>query len=159
MRPLTPRWHSTTLPTAATAGSFVWQSASSPAMFWARTTGVGVAMPLVSVTPGMSNVAPPSAVRCSVEVNERGPVEAPTVVVHGPPCSAVAAPGPLLPAEALTEIPAFVASRNASSTASVYGLAPPEIEKLITLTPSVMACCTADTESELKQPPSRQTRY
>ena len=34
----------------------------------------------------------------------------------------VPAPGPLLPAEALTEIPALNASRNASSTGSVYGL-------------------------------------
>ena len=49
------------------------------------TTGVAVEMPLVSVTPGTSSDAPPSAVRCSVDVNERGPVEAPTVVTHGPP--------------------------------------------------------------------------
>ena len=46
----------------------------------------------------------------------------------------------------------MVASRNASSTGSEYGCAPPEIEKLITFTPSRIACCTADTESELKQP-------
>ena len=52
----------------------------------------------------------------------RGPVEAPTVVTHGPPWSDVAAPGPLLPADALTEIPALIASRNASSTGSVYGV-------------------------------------
>ena len=97
-------------------------------------------MPLVSVTPGLSNVAPPSAVRCSVEANWRGPVEAPTVVTHGPPWSEVDAPGPLLPAEALTEIPALKASRKASSTGSEYGEAPPEIEKLITLTPSWIAC-------------------
>ncbi len=92
-------------------------------------------------------------------MNERGPVEAPTVVTHGPPWSEVPAPGPLLPAAALTEIPALVASRNASSTGSEYGCAPPEIEKLITLTPSVIACCTAATESELKQPCAAQTRY
>src|SRR3954454_24025537 len=116
-------------------------------------------MPLVSVAPETSSVAPPSAVRCSVELNERGPVEAPTVVVHGPPWSEVAAPGPEWPAEALTEIPAFQASRKASSTGSVYGEPPPEIEKLITLTPSWIACCTAATESELKQPCTRQTRY
>ena len=123
------------------------------------TTGVGVEMPLVSVTPGTSSVAPPSAVRCSVELNERGPVEAPTVVTHGPPWSEVPAPGPLLPADALTEMPALTASRNASSTGSVYGWAPPEIEKLRTLTPSRIACWTADTESELKQPCDMQTRY
>jgi hypothetical protein len=64
-----------------------------------------------------------------------------------------------LPAEALTEIPAWTASRKASSTASLYGCAPPEIEKLMTSTPSVMACPTAATESEPKQPDARQTRY
>src|SRR4029079_16684507 len=72
--------------------------------------------------------------------------------------SDVPAPGPLFPAEALTVIPAFVASRNASSTGSVYGWPTPEIEKLITFTPSVIACCTADTESEAKQPDAAQTR-
>src|SRR3954453_19017649 len=164
IRPFVPRLQTTTLPVAAPAARSAWQSASSlpPPAFGsvaAMTTGVADEMPLVSVTPGTSSVAPPSAVRWSVEPNERGPVEAPIVFVHGPPWSEVLAPGPLLPAEALTVIPAFVASRNASSTASVYGEPPPEIEKLITLTPSVMACCTADTESELKQPPSRQTRY
>src|SRR5215218_705251 len=158
-RALTPRWHATILPSAAPAGSCVWQSASSPGMLCASTTGVGEPMPFVRVTPGLSNVAPPSAVRCRTEPNSRGPVEAATVVVHGPPWSEVAEPGPLLPAEALTEIPALNASRNASSTGSVYGCAPPEIEKLITLTPSTIACCTADTESEVKQPASRQTRY
>src|SRR3954453_10457868 len=122
------------------------------------TTGVGVEMPLVSVMPTWSKVAPPSAVRWSVERNSRGPVEAPTVGTHGPPGSEVAAPGPLLPAEALTEIPAFVASRNASSTGSEYGCAPPEIEKLITLTPSWIACAPDRTESELKQPLTMQTR-
>ena len=157
-RALPPRWHSTTLPVADPAVSLVWQSASSVGMPWPSTTGVGAEMPLVSVKPGMSNVAPPSAVRCSVDMNERGPVDAPTVVTHGPPWSAVEAPGPLLPAEALTEMPALVASRNASSTASVYGRAPPEIEKLMTLTPSTMACWTAATESEPKQPCAMQTR-
>src|SRR3954454_10461571 len=106
----------------------------------------------------MSNVAAPSAVRCRVEVKARGPVDAPTVVTHGPPWSLVAAPGPELPAEALTEIPAWNASSNASSTASAYGLPPPEIEKLMTSTPSRIACWTAETLSEPKQPPARQTR-
>ena len=65
----------------------------------------------------------------------------------------------MLPADALTEIPALNASRNASSTGSVYGLAPPEIEKLITFTPSRIAWFTAATESDPKQPCERQTRY
>ena len=88
----------------------------------------------------------------------RGPYEAPTVVTHGPPWSAVAGPGPEFPADALTSIPAAYASRNASSTASEYGSAPPLIEKLTTSTPSSTACSTAATESELKHPWSRQTR-
>jgi hypothetical protein len=70
----------------------------------------------------------------------------------------VAEPGPELPAEALTEMPAAYASRKASSTASLYASAPPEIEKLMTSIPSSMACSTAATESESKQPPSRHTR-
>ena len=141
MRPFMPRWQATILPVAVPAARVDWQSASSPGrLVAAMTTGVGVEMPLVSVTPDWSNVAPPSAVRCSVEANWRGPVEAPTVVTHGPPWSEVAAPGPALPADALTEIPALKASRKASSTGSVYGEAPPEIEKLITFTPSVIAC-------------------
>src|SRR3954470_7933137 len=103
MRPLTPRLQTTTLPGAEPGARSDWQSASSlpPPAFGsvaAITTGVAEAIPLVRVTPGTSSVAPPSAVRCTVEPNERGPVEAPTVVVHGPPWSEVAAPGPLLPA-------------------------------------------------------------
>src|SRR3954470_11748787 len=134
MRPLLPREQTTILPVAAPAARSDWQSASSlpPPAFGrldARTTGVGVEMPLVMVTPGMSNVAPPSAVRCSTLLKKRSDVAAPTVVTHGPPWSEVPAPGPLLPADAATEMPAFVASRNAISTGSVYGLAPPEIEK------------------------------
>src|SRR5436190_22427326 len=164
MRPLRPRAQTTTLPVAAPAARSDLLAACSvpPPAFgsvFARTTGVGVEMPSVSVTPGTSSVAPPSAVRCRVEVNKRGPVEAPTVVVHGPPWSDVPAPGPLLPAEALTEMPALVASRKAISTGSLYGCAPPEIEKLRTLTWSAIACWTAATESELKQPADRQTRY
>src|SRR5580765_4348682 len=141
MRPFPPRRQTTILPVAEPAARFDWQSASSlpPPTFGrvaAMTTGVAVEMPFVSVTPGRSSAAPPSAVRCRVELNARGPVEAPTVVTHGPPWSLVPAPGPELPADALTEIPAWKASRNASSTGSVYGFPPPEIEKLMTLTPS-----------------------
>ena len=58
----------------------------------------------------------------------------------------------------MTEIPFAYASRKASSTGSVYGSAPPPTEKLMTSTPSVMACPMAATESDWKQPWSRQTR-
>jgi len=78
---------------AVPAARVDWHSASSPGRLAASTTGVGAAMPLVSVVPGTSSVAPPSAVRCSTELNERGPVDAPTVVTQGPPWSDVAAPG------------------------------------------------------------------
>ena len=86
-------------------------------------------------------------------------VDAPTVVTHGPPWSAVPAPGPALPAEALTEIAGGVGVEERQLHGSLNGFAPPEIEKLMTLTPSMIACWTAATESELKQPCSRQTLY
>ena len=60
-----------------------------------------------------------AAVRVRVDWKCRFDVEAPTVVVHGPVWSVVPAVGPELPAEALTLMPAAVASRKASSTASV----------------------------------------
>src|SRR5689334_21912525 len=106
MRPFVPRLQTTILPVAEPAARSDWQSASSlpPPAFGrvaAITTGIGDPMPLVSVTPETSSVAPPSAVRCSVDPKLRGPVEAPTVVTHGPPWSDVPAPGPLLPADAL----------------------------------------------------------
>ena len=92
------------------------------------------------------------AVSVRVESNSRLCVEAATVVTHGDRWLTVPAPGPSLPAEAATNTPAAYASRNASSTGSVSGVVPPEIEKLITLTPSLTACWTAATESESKQP-------
>jgi hypothetical protein len=61
-----------------------------------------------------------------------GPYDAPTVVTHGPACSAVPGPGPELPADAFTSMPAAYASRKASSTGSENGSAPPLIEKLKT---------------------------
>src|SRR5438045_1300070 len=117
MRPFVPRTQTTILPVATPATRSDWHRASSgpPPTFprdVARTTGVGELMPFVRVTPGTSSVAPPSAVRWRVDVKPRGPVEAPTVVSQGPPCAAVPASGPLFPADALMEIPAFVASRN-----------------------------------------------
>jgi hypothetical protein len=57
-----------------------------------------------------------------------------------------------LPADADTSTPAAYASRNASSTGSLYGSDPPEMEKLITRTRSRIARATALTESDWKQP-------
>ena len=77
------------------------------------------ATPAVIVEPTLLNVSRLPAVRVSVDSKWRSDVDAPTVVTHGPPWLAVAAPGPSLPAEALTLIPAAVASRKASSTGSL----------------------------------------
>src|SRR5262245_49713310 len=93
-------------------------------------------------------VAPPDAFNVNVDSNARACVEAATVVTQGDRWLAVPAPGPSLPADAATNTPAAYASRNASSTGSLNGVVPPEIEKLITLTPSRIACCTAAAESE-----------
>src|SRR3954464_15304735 len=105
--------------------------------------------PVVTVAPSLVNVAPSEDVSVRVEEHDRADVEAPTVVSQGPAWSEVAAPGPELPAEAFTLMPAVAASRNASSTGSLYALLPPLMEKLMTSTPSRIACWTAATESEL----------
>ncbi len=84
-------------------------------------------------------------------------MDAATVVTHGLRWSVVFAPGPELPAEADTKTPAAYASRNASSTGSLYGSLPPEIEKLMARTPSRIARPTAAAESEGKQPSAPQT--
>jgi hypothetical protein len=56
-------------------------------------------------------------------------VDAATVVIHGAALSAVDAPGPSLPAEAATKIPAAAAPRNASPVAEyVVAAAPPPME-------------------------------
>ena len=153
-----PRWQATILPAAAPAGIGLTHSASTPGIDVASTTGAE-AMPVVTVEPTRSSVSPFDAVRCAVVWCARLDEDAPTVVTHGPPWSAVAGPGPALPAEAFTEMPALNASRNASSTGSEYGWAPPETEKLMTSTPSRIACWIAATESDGKQPCSRQMRY
>src|SRR5687768_10318228 len=80
----------------------VQRSLGWPAISFARTTGVGVEIPEVIVAPGSTNVSPLSAVMFIVPTKCRFDVDAPTVFVHGPAWFAVAAPGPLFPAEALT---------------------------------------------------------
>ena len=124
----------------------------------ARTTGSGALTPAVMDAPTNVAVSPPP-VTVRVEANSRRCVDAATVVTHGERWLAVLAPGPSLPAEAATETPAAYASRKASSTGSVIGSVPPEIEKLMTLTPSRIAWPTAAAESEPKQPSTPQTLY
>ena len=72
-------------------------------------------------------------------------VEAATVACHGLMWATVLA-GPLLPADAATNTPAFEALKKACSTGSVIEV-PPLIEKLITCTPSATAFSIAATLS------------
>ena len=62
--------------------------------------------PWVTVEPTLEYVSPPGAVSVSSDSKNRSDVDAATVVTHGPAWFAVPAPGPALPAEALTLIPA-----------------------------------------------------
>src|SRR6476661_9240346 len=116
-------------------------------MFWARTTGVAASIPLVRDVP-VSLSRPLSEFRVRTEVYWRIWVDAATVVTHGAKCPVVPAPGPSLPADVATKTPALYASRKAISAGSVYGSVPPEMEKLMTLAPSRIACWTAAAESD-----------
>jgi hypothetical protein len=64
-------------------------------------------------------------------------------------CATVEAAGPLLPADVAMNTPAFAAPRNAYSTASTTVLVAPEMEKLMTSTPSAMASSTAERVDEV----------
>src|SRR5690606_5431063 len=91
-----------------------------------------------SVTPGppapgtaATPVSPSGAsgsVTSRVWAKTRLVVVAATAVTQGPVCATVLASGPLLPAAAATNTPAFVASRNANSTGSFHGSSDPEME-------------------------------
>src|SRR5262245_54048948 len=153
-----PRWQTTTLPAKAPSGVAFAQNGSLYGASAALTIGVGAERPAVSDVPVSVSVLSP-AVTVTEFRKARFAVLAATVVVHGSRCPTVSAPGPSLPAEAATNTPALYASRNAIDTASLYGLFPPPIEKLITLTPSWIAFWTAAAESLEKQPSSPQTLY
>ena len=58
----------------------------------------------------------------------RGLLVAATAAFHGAVLATVPAPGPSLPAEAETKIPASYAARKAASTTLFQGLSGPEIE-------------------------------
>src|SRR5476649_2262668 len=84
-------------------------------------------------------------------------VELPTVVTHGLMCDTGATGllvGPELPAAADTNTPAEAAPRKATSPSSLKWPPPVlgPIEKLITLAPSLTACSTAATVSDVAQP-------
>lgn len=146
-----PRWQATILPVNVPGGA----GASHPTLEYggsdALTTGSGLVMPDVMVAPDSCKLAPPP-LRLIVERKVRDCVDAATESTQGELWLTVAAPGPSFPALVATTTPAAYASRNASSTASVYGSVPPEIEKLIARTPSRMAWPTAAAESDWKQP-------
>src|SRR5215217_7650177 len=153
-----PRWQATILPVNAPAGAGEPHRMLYPGSSLASTTGAGPA-PGVIEAPSTVKVSPLPAFTVSVVANSRVWVDAATVVTHGDRWLTVPAPGPSLPADAETNTPAAYASRNASSTGSVNGSVPPEIEKLITSTPSTIAWPTAAAESEEKQPWMPQTLY
>ena len=73
------------------------------------------------------------------------------MVTHGELLCTVDAPGPLLPAEAETKMPAEAAARKASWTGDV-GSSAAVIEKLITSTPSLIAASIAARMSESYAP-------
>ncbi len=71
----------------------------------ARTTGVGVLMPGVTLVPDSCSLSPLSAVSVSWLTKLRLLVLAATVVTHGPRWSVVSGVGPELPADAATKTP------------------------------------------------------
>ena len=87
--------------------------------------------------------------RVTVLLLARSRVPAATDISHGVLCATVDAPGPSLPAEVDTNTPAWAAPKNAASTASTELVRLPEIEKLITSAPSVVASSMACTLSEV----------
>src|SRR5262245_35267324 len=157
-RALPPRWHATILPVKVPGGAGVVQSALEYGASVDSTTGAGPA-PSVRDAPLLVKTSPLDAVTVSVVANSRVCVDAATDVTHGDKWFTVPAPGPSFPADADTKTPAAYASRNASSTGSLNGSVPPDIEKLMTSTPSSMACPTAAAESESKQLCGPQTLY
>ena len=116
------------MPVRESAGNGVSHSSppSYPGTSSAAATG-SPDTPSVIVVPDLTRVCPSPEVRTRAEVNARSNVEAATVVVQGLAWSRVDAPGPELPADEFTVMPAAKASRNASSVAS-YGSPLPEME-------------------------------
>ncbi len=85
-------------------------------------------------------------------------VAAATVVSHGLLCATVDTSGPLLPAEVATKMPASAAPSNAISTGSTTVSVTPEIDMLMTSTPSLTASSIASRMEELKQSPLSSSR-
>src|SRR5262249_43268048 len=120
--------------------------------------GAGPARGVIDA-PSTVNTSPLLARTVSVAANSRVWVDDETVATHGDRWLTVPGNGPSLPADVETNTPAAYASRKASSTGSLNGSVPPEIEKLMTSTPSWIACPTAAALSDAKQPRMPQTLY
>src|SRR5664279_1822631 len=97
-RPLTPRWHTTTLPAKAPSAVASSHSASLYGASAAFTTGAGVVSGRETVIPGTVRVLASEDVSVVVPMKERLSVLAATVVTHGSRWSVVSGVGPLLPA-------------------------------------------------------------
>ena len=82
-------------------------------------------------TPVRAEEAPRSCVpseNCTVAVSSLENVSAATVVSHGEPWFTVFGPGPELPPEAATKMPASAADLKAMATGSTIEVLEPEIE-------------------------------
>src|SRR3954454_17589791 len=107
MRPMPPPRAQTTIwPVKVPAGAAAEHRLLLYGAADACTTGSGPT-PEVIDAPVAEKVSPLPAVRESCDSKSRRWVDAATVVTHGPPWPAVAAPGPSLPAEAATKTPAL----------------------------------------------------
>src|SRR5215831_10827996 len=100
---------------------------------------------LENVGGTLPGVASPVIVNpCLLTASERSCVSAATWRYHGAEWSSVKKFGPALPAAAAMAMPASRADRKASAIGSFHGKrSVPPIEKLITSTPSVIACSVA----------------
>jgi hypothetical protein len=100
-----PRWHATILPVNVPAGAGAVQRAFEYGASLDRTMGAGPA-PGVMEAPSMVNVSPLPARTVRVVANSRVWVEAATEATHGDRWLTVPDPGPSLPADVETKMPA-----------------------------------------------------
>ena len=137
-----PRWQATILPVTMPAGS-AWRSSRR-----CRRRRPRRGRPARGRDAGgdrrarrASAVAPSPPVRVSVDWNARVCVDAATVMTHGERWSVVPAPGPRVAGRGGDGDAGVVGVEERQLDRSVNGLAPPLIEKLMTSTPSRIACC------------------
>ena len=90
--------------------------------------GFGEPSPITAAMPVSAAGTGVGPVTSSRWAMTRSWLTAATDMFHGAVFATVLGPGPLLPAEAATKMPAEYASRNAWSTRSFQGSSRPEIE-------------------------------